>query len=197
MSFSDEELVQRVQNGDGSAFDTLVERYQDSAFRIAQGMVRNQDDAKDLSQEAFVKAYEGIGRFKKKAAFFTWFSRILINLCIDHQRWKNRWFFWRPSPFQEGECPPHAVAEEMIHPNSPMDPGRHLEQQELKEKIKACIDSLPTMQRMVFILKHYQEMPISDISMVLNVAEGTVKSHLFRGAQHLRRQLKDFVTGEK
>jgi RNA polymerase sigma-70 factor (ECF subfamily) len=160
-------------------------------------MVRNQDDAKDLSQEAFVKAYQGIGRFEKKATFFTWFCRILINLCIDHQRWRKRWFFWTPSAFQEGKGSPVAVEREMSHPNPPIDPGRLLEQQELKEKIRTCIDSLPPMQRMVFILRHYQDMPIGDISLVLNVAEGTVKSHLFRGALNLRKQLKRFVSGEE
>ncbi|PYM79558.1 MAG: RNA polymerase subunit sigma, partial [Candidatus Rokuibacteriota bacterium] len=89
---SDEALCARVAAGDERAFDQLVERYQARAYRTAWLVLRDADEARDLSQEAFVRLYQSAGRFRGEARFSTWFHRILINLCLDHRR---KWRVWR------------------------------------------------------------------------------------------------------
>ncbi len=197
MPITDEELVQRVQDGDRSAFDLLVERYKVRAFQIARGVVGNPEDAKDLTQEAFLRAFQGIGRFGGKSTFFTWYCRILVNLCIDHQRWRKRWFSWVLTPFREGEESQKPVEVEQVDERATANPGRVLENRELGRRIEESIAALPKQQRMVFLLRHYHDLPLREIAIILGMAEGTVKSHLFRSIQSLQQRLKDYGSGEE
>src|SRR5713226_2613284 len=105
---TDEELCRGIAEGETAAFDQLVERYQARTFRMASAILANEADGRDVSQEAFIRLYENAYRFDGRSRFSTWFHRILVNLCIDHQR-RNRW--WRRvvplrSPLEEAEEPP-------------------------------------------------------------------------------------------
>ena len=196
MSISDEELVHRVKGGDRSAFDQIVEEHKEKAFRIALRMVRNEDDAQDLTQEAFVRVFEGVGRFEGKSSFFTWFCRILMNLCIDHQRSKKRWFLWGASVDQPEEFSFIPKALEKVR-SGELDPLHRIEKRQLRVQIKKCLKGFPPRQRAVFILRHYQEMPLREIGEVLEMAEGTVKSHLFRSIRTLQSELKEYQPGNR
>ena len=97
METSDEILCQRVAERDEAAFDLLVARYQERAYRIAWSILRNAEDARDLAQDAFLRLYEAAGSFGGRARFSTWFYRILVNLCLDHRRKARGWKFWAPA----------------------------------------------------------------------------------------------------
>lgn len=178
----DEQLVGLAQDGHRQAFEVLVERYKHKAYQVAFDFTRDREEAKDLSQEAFLRAYTHIGRFDRRAAFYTWFYRILVNLCIDHHRRRSR-FGWET--FDEES---HAEA----HPDRADGagaPDRQVAADQLARKVEAALAALPAKQRTAFILKNHQDLTIQEISRLMQTAEGTVKTHLHRAVAALRERL--------
>lgn len=183
--FGDSELVERAQRGEREAFELLVERYKHKAYRIAFHFTRQREEAKDISQEAFLRAYTHLNSFDGRSSFYTWFYRIVVNLCLDHKR-KNR-FSWL-SLDQGGKSAAPEVGPRGLTDSSP-SPEQHVAAGELSRRASAALDKLPPKQRTVFILRNHQGLSIREIAQVVRSSEGTVKVHLHRAVAALRKTL--------
>lgn len=153
-SRTDEELVPKAQGGEMRAFEVLVEKYKRHAYFIAYGLVGDREAALDLSQEAFVRAYRAIRRFNPDFKFFTWFYRILSNLCISHLE-KRR--VRRKYEVSLEEVPFELAALEL-------DPAAAYQRKELKEKLWEAIRGLPPSFKEIIILKHFRDFSYKEIS---------------------------------
>jgi RNA polymerase sigma-70 factor (ECF subfamily) len=180
MSPSDEELVERFQNGEASAFDTLVRRWERKLQGAIYRLVGPGDDVRDLSQETLLKAYRGLGTFKKEARFSSWLYQIALNVCRDRMRrtrGKSYLSFDELSEVGEaaGDAGPSAL--ELI------------EARDLSRQVAAAVAALPEEQREVVVLKEYQGLTFLEIAETLDVPLSTVKTRLYRGLGQLRQQL--------
>jgi RNA polymerase sigma-70 factor (ECF subfamily) len=189
-------LVRRAQEGDREAVEALVRRYHRMVFATAYQFCGFQlDDAQDVAQEAFLKVFRGIKQFEGRSSFATWLYRIVVNTCLYEARKRRRWqkilMPWRLS--DKGESHDAEPAED--HPDSSReaDPSAVLRGRELGKDLAKALDALSDKQRMIFQLKAFQEMSIPEIAELTGLAEGTVKSHLFRATQTLRRRLSEWV----
>jgi len=187
-------LIERARNGERAAFDSLVDMYKGKAFALAYNFTGNAEDAKDVLQEAFVKAYLNIGKFRGGSAFYTWFYRILLNQCKDVLRKKQariKVLVEAPEPADEdGEAP---VAEAVE--NRP-DPGKALLNKEIREKVDEAINRLPEKQKMTFILRHMHGMKLGEIAGMIKCSESTAKVHLFRATRNLQKALSPYIKTE-
>jgi RNA polymerase sigma-70 factor (ECF subfamily) len=181
MENKDSYYVDRCLKGDKSAFAFIVDRYKKQMYSVAYSMTHNHDDADDLSQEAFVKAYENLGKFKLGTNFRSWLYRITVNLCIDHLRRKKR------------------VREEQIDdrleviPHNNPDPQENLESRELMKNIMAAMDSLPKAQRTVVILREIQGLDLREISEIMRCSENTIRWRLHSARKKLRKKLEGYL----
>ncbi len=177
------ELVNRFQGGDTEAFNPLVLKYQQKIYNLMYQRVRDQEIAKDLCQEAFLKAFKALPKFKGGSAFYSWIYRIAINCSIDFQRQRKRGKFF---PFEELS----AEDEEVLNMTDPHpSPDKVLEEKELGRIIRKAVKKLPPGQRRVFNLRHRNELAIKEIAVLLNRSEGTIKAHL----HHAHRQLQGML----
>ena len=185
MEPSDEALCQRVAKRDEAAFDILVERYQERAYRLAWSILRNAEDARDLSQEAFIRLYEAAGSYGGRAKFSTWFYRVLVNLCLDHKR-KHRWrTLWARDEGDDRSAGP--VLEHQPAPFA--DPVDDLGRQRTMKELWAAVDRLAPRQRAAVLLQVQEELPTSEIAGVLKCSEATVRVHLHRALVTLRKTM--------
>jgi RNA polymerase sigma-70 factor (ECF subfamily) len=176
------DTVRRARDGDDGAFGVIVETYRDRLFGLALGIVRNRSAAEDVVQEAFIKAYQNLKRFRGEASIYTWLYRIAVNTAHNHLRKVSR----RPgvdfdevAPFIEARQP--NPAESAVH-------------SEMGEAINDAISQLPPRQREVFILHYFEQMTHREIAETLGVTEGAVKANFFHAVQKLKGALKTFVT---
>jgi len=182
----DHEMVRAVLDGDATAYRGLVERYQGRIYGVVYGMVRNPEDARELSQEAFVKAYRNLSRFRFGSSFYTWLCRIAMNVSIDHlRRMKKR----RTEQFDEGIASRDAGVISLAHHRA--DPDRTLERKRLRERIFSAIDTLPDDQRQVIILREIDGLSYKEIAAVMEIPEGTVMSRLYYARKKLQAALRD------
>jgi len=185
---NDIELVERFQNGDLSAFDFLVIKYQDKVYDIVYSHIHNVEDSYDLSQDIFLKAFKALGKFKKKSSFYTWLYSIAINVCIDHSRKHKKHVM---VPIEEwGQTPD---LSENFNTDSCYSPSGSLELKELKHQLAWAIDQLPPKQKTVFLMKRQQGMSLEEISKILDRSVGTVKAHLFHATTKLSNLLKNYL----
>ena len=197
MSLNDEALVVRARKKDPWAAEELVHRYQQKAYRIAHHMCfGDTEEAQDLTQEAFLKVFKNLKKFKGKSSFYTWFYRIVVNACIDgvrRRRRREKIFSLWPSEESRGESSREEMEgqSEMQETSNPM---RTLRGKQLTEEAQQALRSLSEKQRVVFQLKVMEEMSIPEIAQVMKMAEGTVKSHLFRATHVLREALKEWAS---
>jgi len=192
---TDEELVDRIRKGDDNAPELLILRYQEKAYAIAWSMCgRDREDAKDIVQDTFVKVLRNIGKFQGKSSFYTWFYRILINTCLDRRRrqsvWKKIFFPWNPKQGEDEDS--SNPLEEQPDKSESADPLAVLSGKEFGKQVQKVLDSLSEKQRTVFQLKVFHDMSIPEIAEVMNTAQGTVKSHLFRATRYLQENLKEW-----
>lgn len=187
MSPGDEELVASARQGDRRAFEELVDRHKRRAYHIAFDFTRDGEDAKDLSQEAFLKAFTNLKNFDGRSSFYTWFYRILVNLCLDYKRRHKR------APAEEFD----ETAASRIDPSHeaarPRSPEQEVLARQISVKVGAALEALPARQRAAFVLKNHQGLSIKEIAVLLDTAEGTVKVHLHRAVRALREQLAEFA----
>ena len=181
---SDEALCQRVAGGDRAAFDLLVERYQQRAYRLAWSVLRDPEEARDLSQEAFVRVYQTAGTFQGRSRFSTWFYRILLNLCLDHRR-RNGW--WRRVSTVADPDGLVALADE--HRPSVAEPGEQLDRDRRVAWLWRAVNDLAPQQRAAVILHVQEELPTVEVAAVLNCSESTVRVHLHRALIALRKHM--------
>jgi RNA polymerase sigma-70 factor (ECF subfamily) len=183
MEHKDSYLVERCLQGDRSAFAMLVERYKRQIYSVTYSMTRNHADADDLSQEAFIKAYDNLSRFKLGTNFRSWLYRIAVNLCIDHLRHRRR--------FPENSLDDQSETL----PNHGSDPHEHVESDELMENIMAAVDSLPANQRTVVVLHEMQGIALKEIAEVMKCSESTVRWRLHYARKKLQEKLQSYVAG--
>jgi RNA polymerase sigma-70 factor (ECF subfamily) len=195
-SLKDDDLVRLAQNDDPGAMEELVQRYQRQAFSIAYHMAAGDlEEAKDHTQEAFLRVFRNIKRFKLKSTFYTWFYRIIVNTCLDGRRRRRRREKYLPflRPRTDGKRTSMEVIEEQVDMGKQNDPLAALSDKKFRYETRKAMRSLSENQRLTFQLKVLQEMSIHEIAQVTGMAEGTIKSHLFRATQVLRKALQDWV----
>ena len=181
----DEQIaMQRCRGGSREAFEILVNRYMKDAYFIAFGLVGNRDDALDLSQEAFVRAFRNIKTVKPDRHFFPWFYQILKNLCISHLRKRKV----RQASSLDGEdCPEVAANDTHFSPDAVAD------RNEEKDRIWRAIAKLDEKHREVIILRHFRNMSYDEMAEALYCNKGTVTSRLY----YARNKLKELLSSEK
>jgi RNA polymerase sigma-70 factor (ECF subfamily) len=181
-------LVRQIQDGDASAFRELVEGYKQRVYYLALDLSGNHHDAEDLSQEVFIKAYKGIGTFRSGAKMSSWLHRITVNAYIDSKRKKARKMVTLVDKKDENDFDPLEAAADEVTGN----PERAAVSRAIGEDVEAALERLSDQERAVFVLRHYHDMQLKEISKTLDVAEGTVKSLLFRSIRKLRSQLSHY-----
>ncbi len=185
----DEFLVKRFQSGDLRAFDELVLKYQKRIYDLAYSFTHHVDDALDLSQEIFLRAFKALKNFKGNSAFYTWLYRIAKNACIDYTRKRKRYkdVAWDDNILSNKQNLYGGVSNDM--------PDRYAEQRELEREISKAIEQLPPRQKQVFILRHYEGLALKEIAERLKLRIGSVKAHLFNATRTLRKLLTPYVEG--
>jgi len=191
----DEDLVAQARKSDQKAIEDLIRRYQQKAYAIAYHFTDgNVQDAEDFTQEAFLRAFQNLENFRGDSSFYTWFYRILVNVCLDGRRRRNRWqrifLPWQRDSTDRGLSP-----EERPDPEAHERSLKTLSEKELSRDIRESLKSLPEKQRLAFQLKALHGMSIQEVARAMGTAEGTVKSHLFRATQFLREKFKDWEEG--
>jgi RNA polymerase sigma-70 factor (ECF subfamily) len=177
---TDVQLVAAAQKGDMLAFEELVARHRDKVYARAFSMVRNEDEAVDLSQEAWVKAWQRLTQFQGEASFATWMTRIVINLCLDHLRKAKR---QRAESIEQLDEELGGVERQM--PVVSLNPSEGLERTELRKRIDRAMGQLSYEHRTVLILHEFEEMEYKQIAKVMGCSIGTVMSRLFYARRRL------------
>lgn len=183
----DEELVALCQQGQGQYFDFLVRKYMEKAFRIAFDFTRDKEEAKDLSQDAFLRAFSRIKQFDGRSSFYTWFYRLVVNLCLDHMRRKGRVLWQRLDGVGEGNSESAELTDTGSTPDEEAIAG------EAKRRAESTLKTMPDKQRTAFLLRNHQGLSIADIAKVMKTTEGTVRVYLHRAVAALRQSLVEFV----
>lgn len=177
-------LVRAAQQGDHSAFEELVRIYDHNVLRLALNMVRSEEEARDVYQEAFLKIYRSLGSFRFQCSFYTWVYRIVTNICLDHLR--KRAVHKEAAPSSDAPDFFDQVAD--ARPDS--HPERDLLRREMSHQIERALKRLSPRERLVFEMKHYQGLKLKTIGDMLETTEQTAKNCLFRATQKLRESLQ-------
>ena len=179
----DRELILRAQRGDKPAFAELVGRHQRRAFAIAFGLLRSEEDASEIVQEAFLRVYRGLDTFNGTASFFTWLYRIVKNLSIDLMR-RPAWQRELPEELS-GEQVDALLASRL----SALDPEHTLRRRELAAVVGEAIDALPAYHRAVILMREVEGMSYEEMAETAGVSKGTIMSRLFHARKKLQRAL--------
>ncbi len=178
---TDAALVRRAREGEYSAFETLFERYRTLVFRFAYQMVPRRDDAEDIVQEAFVRAYQNLDKYRDEAKFTTWLLRIVTNLCTDQARMSNR-----RQALEQQEAAGSLV---WMTVGDWDDPVQNLEDDRRKQALRRALAALPIHHRSVIVLRDIEEREYTDIAAILGCTIGGAKLRVLRA----RRALKDRI----
>ena len=176
---ADLELIHRSQAGDTDAFGELVTKYLTNIFNMIYGIVGNENDAWDLAQEAFLKAWRSIHRFQRRSSFYTWLYRITMNVTLDSLRRR---------------CRRSEVELDDAIPSFLPSPGVNCERAEIREQVYGALAQLTPEHRSVIVLKEIEDLQYSEIAEILNVSIGTVMSRLFYGRKKLQSILRPIFT---
>jgi RNA polymerase sigma-70 factor (ECF subfamily) len=184
-------LVAEAQAGNRAAFEELVRRFDRDVLRLALNLMKRPEDARDVYQEAFLKVYRNLHRFRFECSFYTWLYRIVTNVCLDHLRRRQA----RP----EDQAPELSVGvreegitdffERQREHRPTLDPERCFIGKEIKNRIALAMERLSPRERIVFEMKHYQGLKLRAIGEALGTTEETVKNSLFRATRKLRQEL--------
>lgn len=185
MDASDLVVVGRVKGGDHEAFRALVERHSRSVFRLAYRLTGHEQDAEDVVQETFLRAFREIRRFESRSSFATWLYRIAVNCSHDLLRQRPR-AGTRPSLDDPDGGAPADIAD-----TSPAaDPLRELASRRIDERVRAAMSELSAQERSAFVMRHFEGLSIEDIGRVLDLRTSAAKHSVFRAVQKLRRALE-------
>lgn len=182
---ADTEMLRAVLDGDSTAYRGLVEKYQGRVYSMVYGMVRNREDARDITQDAFVKAYRNLKSFRLESSFYTWLYRIAMNLAIDHTRKQKR---QATTGFDEAIAAKDddGGMHEMHHQDSPR---KALERKQLFGLIMEALDKLPAEQKQIILLREVEGLAYKEIAEVMEIPEGTVMSRLYYARKKLQKLL--------
>lgn len=189
---TDEELVELAQQGDYAAYEEIVRRYQDKAFRLAFSLMKNESDAQDVVQEAFLNMYRKLETFEGKSQFGSWMYRVVTNAALMRLRKKRRRSEVPVEPdeteFEEDDYYVTSVPEWRVRADEAA------ENRELREQIIEAVDELSPKSQTVFLLKEVEGLSLKEIAEVLDLSVGGVKSRLHRARLHLRATLEPYLT---
>lgn len=186
-SADDLTLVREAQRGDLGSFEELVARHRDRIYARAYSMLRNEEDAVDLSQEAWVRGWQRLAQFQGESSFGTWMTRVVINLCLDYLRKQKR---QRSESIEAMEEESGGVERQM--PVVEANPTASLERQELRQRIDAALGQLSHEHRTVLVLHEFQEMEYKEIAKEMGCSIGTVMSRLFYARRKLAALLMNW-----
>jgi RNA polymerase sigma-70 factor (ECF subfamily) len=187
MALNDNELINKAQNGDESAFNELVCRYDRSVLSLALKFVNDKDDAKDIYQEVFLRVYRGLKKFQFKSEFSTWLYRITTNVCLTFIKSGKKQLMMRIDNDMETELIDNIAGSDDKN-NSPEE---FFLRNEITNNVNEALEKLSPKQRMIFILKHYEGYKIREISQMMDSSEGTIKKYLFEATHKLRNHLSE------
>jgi RNA polymerase sigma-70 factor, ECF subfamily len=186
----DRVLIERAQAGDKGAFRRLVERHQRRAFAVALALVRDENDARELVQDAFLRAFKSLSSFQGSSSFFTWLYRIVTNLSIDLMRKPGRQMASleenRLDTDEGGDLEP-ALMSRLDH----IDPSDSVRRREIGARLQAALDALPSYHRAVIIMREVEGLSYDEMAQIMGVSKGTIMSRLFHARQKLQRALAD------
>lgn len=181
------EIILKVRAGDTDAFEALVLEHQNKVYSLALRMVGNEEDARDMAQEAFIRAFNSLASFRGESKFSVWLYRLTSNICIDFLRGRAKRrtvsLNWEDEDGEEGE---------LEIPDERFSPEARLERTELRESVRRGLDSLSPEYREILLLREINGLSYDEISRALNLEEGTVKSRIFRA----RKKLSEFLIRE-
>jgi RNA polymerase sigma-70 factor (ECF subfamily) len=189
---SDSEIIASFKAGNHDDFDILIERHSNKLYQIAYGMLSNQQDAEEVMQDAFVRAFKALDRFRGDASFSTWMHRIVSNLAKNKYHWNRRRgsqlniSLYQPKRGHDDTDEEH----EILIPDSSMSPGVMLEGAELEQEVMAEFNQLPEKLKQAMLLRHVSEFSYEKIAEVLQCKVGTVKSRIARGREIMRQKFK-------
>jgi RNA polymerase sigma-70 factor, ECF subfamily len=186
----DDQLIREAQAGQRTSFDALVRRYDQSVLRLALHMLGNEQDAQDVHQEAFIKAYRHLGNFRFECSFYTWLYRIVTNLCLDQlRRRKSR--REDPATVLDASGDEMDLMANITDDRAMANPAREMDRKVMSAGIQDALEKLTPRERTVFELKHYQGLKLRTIGEMLNTTEETAKNTLFRATRKLRASLAE------
>jgi RNA polymerase sigma-70 factor (ECF subfamily) len=185
----DQDLVVAARKGDRDAFKTLFERYHRRAYALAFGVLRHQDDALDVVQDAFIKAHKYLDKFEGNSSFYTWLYRIVMNLAIDHLR-KHR----RVKPVELDETRVQEDADNALLPRLlGGNPGRALMDKQIRARIDQALDELSENHRAVLVMRELEGLSYEEMAQAMNCSKGTIMSRLFHARKNMQKRLIDLV----
>ena len=185
MDASDLAVVARVRAGDQDAFRFLVERHGRSVFRLAYRLTGHEQDAEDVVQETFLRAFRQIRRFESRSSFATWLYRITVNCSHDLLRQRPR-----AGSRQSLDAPGGAAAMQLVDTSAAADPLRELASRRIDERVQAAMAGLSEQERSAFVMRHFEGLSIDEIGRVLDLKTSAAKHSVFRAVQKLRRSLE-------
>jgi len=180
MPETDLELVNRFQAGDEKAFDLLVVRHQTQIINLTYKMTRDVETARDIAQDVFLKAYNGLRHFKGQSSFNTWLYRIALNSCIDHTR---------ASKFKNML----SIFDANLPASNWGNPEVDLRKERIEQEIDSAVLSLPPQQRRIFVLRHYQDLSYNEIAQMTGKSEGALKANYFQAVRKLQKKLNHLL----
>ncbi|HEX3681808.1 MAG TPA: sigma-70 family RNA polymerase sigma factor [Bryobacteraceae bacterium] len=188
---SEEALIRAAQGGDQAAFEQLVRAYDQQVLRMALNLLRSPEDARDIYQEAFLRVYRNLPKFRFDCSFSTWLYRIVANLCLDQIR-------KRKVRKEEASAVSTAAGDVdrfqfVAETRADVDPQRQLLSAEVNSRVQEILSRLTARERLVFEMRHFQGMRLRSIGEALGVTEEAAKNCLFRATQKMRAALGDFV----
>ncbi len=189
---NDIELVQSFNAGSQGAFDELVRKYSTQMYRVAYGFLRNSEDAEEVVQDAFVKAYGNLKTFRGDSSFSTWLHRIVVNLSRNRYHWNRRRGAGQNISISDNNAgDANGRKEDMDMPDVSNTPGKELERADEDNRIMKAVDSLPETLKEVIILRHVDDMSYEEIAKITGANIGTVKSRISRARETLMASLKN------
>lgn len=184
-------LIRAAQQGDSQAFEQLVRTYDQQVLRMALNLLRSPEDARDIYQEAFLRVYRNLPKFRFDCSFSTWLYRIVANLCLDQIRKRK---VRKEEPGAVGTAAGEVDRFQFVkEQRADVDPQRQLMSAELNTRIKEVLERLTARERLVFEMRHFQGLKLRSIGEALGVTEEAAKNCLFRATQKMRVALGDFV----
>ncbi len=189
-AISDNELIERIKEGDQSAFDILVDRHSGRAYQIAYGVLGNKEDAEEVAQDVFVRVHRALNKFRGDAEFTTWMYRIAMNLARNKYRWNKSRGSQKSisidAPINQAE----PSGKTLDLPSERMRPDEEAHVEEFKQNVQEEIENLPPLYREALVLRNVEELSYEEIASILGCKLGTIKSRIARAREELRKRLK-------
>ncbi len=189
MKENDSELINKAKTGDAKAYEGLLKKYKNSVYNLVYRMVRDVQEAEDLTQEAFIKAFNSLASFNEEYAFSTWLYKIATNNCIDFFRKRKLQTYSLDKPIQYKDS---EIQHEIPDPD--LNPEKSILARERSNMIQEAIQTLPEKYYTAIVLRHNDEKSYEEIAEILDLPLGTVKARIFRAREMLNKVLKERLT---